>query len=180
MNPRLCTISGCTEPHVGNGLCRKHYSESPQVRKRENARRRGNPRQAELRKKYNQSRKYDVMHHYSNGTMRCSCCNEEHIEFLTINHINGGGGKHVKQLRKDGTDLYPFLKASNYPEGYNVLCLNCNFAEGHFEMCPHKNLKENGGLEQVGIFEPIEKFEQIEENTQVIKFDLDKINGVFR
>ena len=35
-----------------------------------------------------------VIDHYSNGKNCCACCNEKIYEFLTIDHLNGGGTKH--------------------------------------------------------------------------------------
>ena len=34
--------------------------------------------------------------------------------------------------------LFQYLKRNNYPPGYRVLCMNCNFAMGHFGYCPHQ------------------------------------------
>lgn len=44
--------------------------------------------------------KLKVLDHYSNGTMVCACCGEKNIEFLTIDHIDGGGHTHRKLLGK--------------------------------------------------------------------------------
>lgn len=137
---RRCSIEGCNEPHLGIGYCRRHYRNLPEVKERENKRRRNNPRQVELRRKYNQQRKYEVLNYYSNGLMNCACCGETRIEFLTINHLNKNGLKHRVGLKKLGTDLYSWLKKNNYPSGYNVLCMNCNFADGHYGTCPHQKV----------------------------------------
>lgn len=84
-----------------------------------------------------------VLHHYSNGDMKCDCCGEKHLEFLTIDHINGGGVQHRKELgngklASGGGKFYTWLRRSGYPEGYRVLCLNCNFSKGVFGYCPHE------------------------------------------
>ena len=84
--------------------------------------------------------KIKVINHYSNGSMECSCCGENIIEFLTIDHINGGGRKHLKQLGPG--NFYTWLIKNNYPEGFRVLCLNCNFANGQLGYCPHQE-REN-------------------------------------
>jgi hypothetical protein len=34
-------------------------------------------------------------------------------------------------------NLYLYLRANHYPLGYRVLCMNCNFAIGHYGYCPH-------------------------------------------
>jgi hypothetical protein len=54
----------------------------------------------------------------------CVLCGEDKWEFLTIDHINGGGTKHRSQL-KNG--LYSWLKEQGYPKDeYRLLCANCN------------------------------------------------------
>ena len=72
------------------------------------------------------------------GGAVCVCCGERHREFLTIDHIDGGGSKHRRELRKNGSQhIYQWLKRENYPSGYRVLCMNCNFAFGMYGHCPH-------------------------------------------
>lgn len=68
-----------------------------------------------------------VLNHYSNHNLKCKNCNEIHIEFLEIDHINGGGKKHKKSLHLYGNALYRWLVKNNYPDGYQVLCSNCNW-----------------------------------------------------
>lgn len=88
--------------------------------------------------------KVGVFKHYSGGGKpTCSCCGETHIEFLTIDHIQGGGKKHRLALSRNGdreiggTKFYQWLKNNNFPSGYRVLCFNCNAAKGMFGKCPH-------------------------------------------
>ena len=82
-----------------------------------------------------------VISHYSEGTNACACCSEKIIEFLAIDHINGGGNKHRKSINKKGTTFFRWLQKHNFPSGYRVLCANCNFSLGHYGYCPH----ERGG-----------------------------------
>ena len=87
--------------------------------------------------------KFSVLEHYSNGTMACSCCGETRPEFLTIDHINGGGHAHRKLLGNGsasagGGSLYYRLRKDGFPSGYRVLCQNCNFSLGVFGYCPHQ------------------------------------------
>jgi len=85
-----------------------------------------------------------VLTHYSNGeTPSCACCGETYIEFLAIDHVDGGGTKHRKEIKVNGgTGFYQWLKQNNYPEGFRVLCHNCNFALGHYGYCPHNVTSE--------------------------------------
>lgn len=75
-----------------------------------------------------------VLSHYGNA---CICCGENKYEFLTIDHINGGGSEHKRQIK---TSLYGWLIRSKYPSGFQVLCYNCNSAKGVYGECPHKTI----------------------------------------
>ena len=98
-----------------------------------------------------QKRKRRILHHYSKGAMKCACCGEKNIEFLSINHLEGGGIAHQEKLRKKGTTLYAWLIKKHFPEGYNVLCFNCNHAQGHYEKCPHERVIEPPAPEVIEI-----------------------------
>ena len=99
----------------------------------------------EERRKYNLDRgleytrrlRYSALEHYGGSPPKCVCCGEEEILFLTIDHANGT--KIVKGHRS-GNTLYRFLKQSNYPDGYRVLCFNCNCSIGNYGFCPHGSL----------------------------------------
>lgn len=77
----------------------------------------------------------EVLSHYSNGTPKCACCGEQHFEFLSIDHINGGGTKFRKE--NPGRNIYYMIRKEGFPEGYRVLCHNCNLAIGFYGKCPH-------------------------------------------
>lgn len=86
--------------------------------------------------------KSEVLLHYSNNQLRCDCCSENELDFLTIDHINDDGAKHRKKLRKKGihggSGFYYWLKRNHYPAEYRVLCLNCNFGRFYNNgICPH-------------------------------------------
>jgi len=68
---------------------------------------------------------------------KCACCGETTYEFLCIDHVDGGGGRHRRKLESEGHTTYTWLKKYNYPEGYRVLCHNCNLATGFYGFCPH-------------------------------------------
>lgn len=97
------------------------------------------------RKKYNKEYAHkirkDIINHYSNGKNECACCNENIFEFLVIDHINGGGNSHRKNVSgRGGMNFYVFIRKENYPIGLQVLCHNCNMAKGYNKICPHKKL----------------------------------------
>lgn len=71
------------------------------------------------------------------GGASCRCCGDDHLEFLTLDHINGGGGKHREQVGT-GDKIHRWLRDNNYPPGFRVLCFNCNYAEFRYGRCPHR------------------------------------------
>ena len=71
------------------------------------------------------------------GGPKCKCCGEKTIEFLTLDHINGGGNKHRKEIGGAGSKMLLWLKGNGYPSGIQVLCYNCNSAKAYYGLCPH-------------------------------------------
>lgn len=60
---------------------------------------------------------------------RCSLCGERSWEFLTIDHINGNGEQHRKQVGV-GEVLYKALRDMGWPtDEYRLLCANCNCSQ---------------------------------------------------
>lgn len=92
---------------------------------------RGN--QAAQRRRYDARLKRQAMLAYGG---RCSCCGEDELIFLTIDHLDNSGAEHRRILGRGGARLYQWLKARGYPEGFQVLCFNCNFAKSNGG-CPH-------------------------------------------
>lgn len=88
-------------------------------------------------------RKITVMTHYGDGKCRCVVCGESRLACLSIDHIEGGGTKHRKALRLSAGDFYSWLKANNYPKGYQTLCMNCQFCKKYSER--EWGLKESEG-----------------------------------
>lgn len=76
-----------------------------------------------------------VLEHYSGDVPSCECCKEATVEFLCIDHIKGGGAKHRKEIGHGA--LYAWLKRENFPDGFRVLCHNCNNSLGCYGYCPH-------------------------------------------
>jgi hypothetical protein len=73
----------------------------------------------------------------------CQCCDEKRMEFLTIDHIDGGGTEHRRRLKiRSGYQMYVWLRDAKYPPGYRVLCMNCNFAIGLYGYCPHQKERD--------------------------------------
>lgn len=94
----------------------------------------------EKHKIYHKKLRLLILEKYGGYPPKCQCCNENKLEFLSIDHINGGGAQQRKSLK--GTSFYRWLKMNNFPEGYRVLCMNCNWALGCFGYCPHQKDKK--------------------------------------
>lgn len=81
----------------------------------------------------------EILTRYSlNGKFGCQCCGESRIEFLTLDHINGGGNKERKKY--PATMLFRKLRRESYPSGYRTLCYNCNCSYGKYGYCPHNSI----------------------------------------
>lgn len=74
------------------------------------------------------------------GKCSCSGCNEDRWEFMTIDHIEGGG--QVDRAKFGNTaKFYRFLRNNCYPKDkYRLLCFNCNSSRGAFGYCSHQGL----------------------------------------
>lgn len=72
-----------------------------------------------------------VLSHYS-PTLSCSICGNNDIRVLDLHHEENIGSKHRKEI---GDILY-WIKKNNFPEGYLVLCANCNW-DKEFERRRH-------------------------------------------
>ncbi len=64
---------------------------------------------------------------------KCECCGETQYEFLAIDHIEGGGRQHRRSIG----NIYYWLRDNDFPEGFRILCHNCNMSHGFYGYCPH-------------------------------------------
>lgn len=93
------------------------------------------------RQRHVESRLRALRHYSPTDPPSCACCGEDEPAFLAIDHINGGGHQHRKRMRRGrgGVSSIQFwLEANGYPDGFRVLCHNCNQATGYYGRCPHK------------------------------------------
>jgi len=80
----------------------------------------------------------EIITHYGGNPPKCACCNESNIGFLTLDHINNDGAQDRK-LHGYGPVLNMWIIKNNFPEGYQVLCYNCNCGKARNKrVCPHK------------------------------------------
>jgi hypothetical protein len=92
--------------------------------------------------KSNKGARMIVLQHYSRGVPQCACCGELIYEFLTMDHIDGKK-KWNHDLSYGGHKLYNWLINNEFPDGFQVLCCNCNFARGKRDgngTCPHQKI----------------------------------------
>lgn len=72
------------------------------------------------------------------GGVFCKCCGIDNPVFLTIDHINNDGNIHRRQDKQANNNMYRWLAKNNYPEGFQVLCWNCNMGKQiNGGVCPH-------------------------------------------
>ena len=101
------------------------------------------------------NKRLKLLQHYSQHLSTssipcCNCCGETfHVDFLAIDHITG-----KKQMdsepelvrmgynsKLDGLDLVNWITCNDFPEGFQILCHNCNHAKGmkkNNNKCPHE------------------------------------------
>lgn len=71
---------------------------------------------------------------------KCACCGESEFVFLAIDHVDGGGTKHIRSYRT--YTAYMLWMTEELRPGFRVLCHNCNMATARGQICPHQ-LKNN-------------------------------------
>lgn len=71
---------------------------------------------------------------------RCACCGESTVEFLAIDHIDGGGTKERKLHGNTPAGIHRKIIKEGFPESYRILCHNCNMARAFYGQCPHERM----------------------------------------
>ena len=74
-----------------------------------------------------------VFDHYGR---ECRCCGEDNPLFLTVDHIEPIGTKN--RYEQGQNKIYSFLRRKGFPEGFQILCFNCNCGRArNGGVCPH-------------------------------------------
>jgi len=82
----------------------------------------------EMPRRLNARVRLAALNHYTEGRLECALCHFSDSRALEIDHIDGGGCAHRRELKRGGGhDFYHWLRKNNYPPGYRVLCRNCNW-----------------------------------------------------
>ena len=89
-------------------------------------------REREARKRYARQLRDAIRAAYGPD---CQCCGESEDAFLTLDHIEGGGSAHRKELNGK---VHQHLRREGFPPGYRILCWNCNWAYRLAGTCPHQ------------------------------------------
>jgi hypothetical protein len=94
--------------------------------KRDTAYRKNYPEKiSNFQKRFNRKQKLKVVAHYSSNTMKCVMCGISDIRVLSMDHVLGNGCTHRKEIKT--ASIYWWLTKNNYPSGFQVLCMNCQF-----------------------------------------------------
>ena len=106
--------------------------------------------------------------HSNSNIPCCRCCGENsHIDFLAIDHVLGKKQMDsIPELVEIGytselkyKKLINWIIENNFPEGFQILCQNCNFAKGmknNNNICPHETARKEEAfamMEQQSSFE---------------------------
>lgn len=80
--------------------------------------------------RWNHRKKIEVLTHYGNGKLACVICGEERLPCLSIDHIDGDGNKHRREIgARNAHSFYIWLRQQGFPVGYQTLCMNCQFVK---------------------------------------------------
>ena len=85
---------------------------------------------SEYHKRHNAEKRREVLLHYSNSIdIQCICCETKVMDFLTLDHIDGGGRQHRKNTTNSTVNYLHSLheQTGKWLEGFQVMCMNCNW-----------------------------------------------------
>lgn len=124
----MCSQCGKNSPHKNGQLCRICLDKHNAWYKTSDYRDRYTIKRAEDKRA--------VMDHYGG---KCFCCGEAEPCFLAIDHINGDGNSHRRKIGKWGSGFFKWLIENDFPDGFQILCHNCNMGK-HLNggTCPHQ------------------------------------------
>jgi RecB family exonuclease len=91
-------------------------------------------------KRYSKQIRQRVLDHY--GRI-CACCGETREAFLAIDHVDNDGAEHRRKIGGGGNAIYLWLEKNGFPDRFQTLCQNCNWAKSRGG-CPH--IKERADM----------------------------------
>lgn len=88
----------------------------------------------ENREKY----KKQVYDHYG---WLCKCCAESRVSMLTVDHVNNDGFLD-RRSKLSGASFYKKIISQDFPDSYQILCMNCNWSKRILKgICEHQAKK---------------------------------------
>ena len=83
-----------------------------------------------------------VCKHYS-PELTCVLCGETHLEFLALDHTNGGGAAERRLFGSSNATYHRSIIRRGFPLEYRVLCHNCHTKYGVRSEYTHKRKPES-------------------------------------
>ena len=114
------------------------------------------PHRKAIKKAKEDAKRLKILQEYSQRLSNsnvpcCNCCGENsYIEFLDVDHILGKKEMDsIPELVAIGyssklvaNKLKNWLIDNDFPEGFQILCKNCNGAKGLYGVCPHEKARK--------------------------------------
>jgi hypothetical protein len=152
-----CSKHRCQNEHFQEGYCREHYERqlviehehpAPEYaiewrfsKKRPYLEGKSQYREgkAEYLRELRLRLKVDVLAYYAKGKPSCAVCGFDDMRALCLDHINHNGAEHRAEIKQEtknqgrgvGASIFRWLKNHGYPDGFQVLCANCNMIKEH-------------------------------------------------
>lgn len=83
------------------------------------------PLHAKRKREYYKKNREEVIKHYAGNNLKCQNCGfNGGMDFLVIDHVNGGGRKERNKIGYN--IMIKRIIKNNFPKEYNVICANCN------------------------------------------------------
>lgn len=112
---------------------------------------------------YSKTLKRGVLTHYGGGKLACVICGQDDIDCLSLDHVNNDGHHRTNKHHVGGNHLYKKLMRLNYPEGYQTLCMSCNFKKSL------EHLRNNGRSKNIVKDEILPLFKYFEDVALKVK-----------
>lgn len=150
---RKACVKAYHDAHKEDIIRHKRKYADANVEKVREAKRRYSRKNKEHIKNYNITHAIQIKQRFKERTFElweeardffgpCECCGESRIEFLSIDHRNGGGTQKRKNGEPCGRTLLARFKRVGWPielkSEYRLLCYNCNQSIGFLGYCPHQ------------------------------------------
>ena len=99
--------------------CLKDWARTTRARRPPEAKARQNQKNRQKRA----DEKAQVLEYYGGGRCQCGVSDSD---VLTIDHIDQNGAEHRRAIGNAAFRFYAWLIKNDFPDGFRVLCFNCN------------------------------------------------------